>query len=171
MKTDGDIREMQRTILTSNEFNSPAAYRAKTKSPFELVASSIRALDGSTNGSPRLAQQIGRMGEPLYRYQAPTGYPDRASQWMTSGALVERLNFGVALSANRIPGTSVDLSRFSDSSTTPDAVVDRAVRLLLGGEVSEQTRKVVVDQVRSSDEPPLTKAIALVLGSPEFQKR
>src|SRR5205814_9554572 len=108
-KTDGDIREMLRTIFTSEEFFSPESYRAKTKSPFELVVSSIRALDGTTNGGPRLAQEIGRMGEPLYQYQAPTGYPDRASQWITSGSLVERLNFGVALSANRIPGTSVDL--------------------------------------------------------------
>ena len=111
------------------------------------------------------------MGQPLYQYQAPTGYPDRASQWMTSGSLVERLNFGVALSANRIPGTSVDLSRFADGSTQPENVVDRAVQLLLGGEVSAQTRKVLIDQVRSSGEPPATKAIALVLGSPEFQKR
>src|SRR5262249_30351662 len=139
--------------------------------PFELVVSSIRALDGSTNGAPRLAQEIGRMGEPLFQYQAPTGYPDRAAQWMTSGSLVERLNFGVSLSANKIPGTSVDLTRFSDGSTQPEAVVDRAVQLLLGGDVSEQTRKILVDQVRSTDQPPLTKAIALVLGSPEFQKR
>ena len=111
------------------------------------------------------------MGQPLYQYQAPTGYPDRAAQWMTSGALVERLNFGVAFSGNRIPGTSVDLGRFADGATQPEQVVDRAVHLLLGGEVSAQTRTVLVDQVRSSGEPPLAKAIALVLGSPEFQKR
>src|ERR1051326_8146437 len=65
MKTDGDIREMLRTIFTSNEFNDPAAYRAKTKSPFELVVSSIRALDGVTDGSPRLAQRNSRLGEAL----------------------------------------------------------------------------------------------------------
>jgi uncharacterized protein (DUF1800 family) len=171
MKTDGDIPEMLRTIFLSDEFNSPEAYRAKTKSPFELAVSSIRALNGTTNGAPRLAQEIGRMGEPLYQYQAPTGYPDRASQWMTSGSLVERLNFGVALSANRIPGTTVDLTAFVDGNNTAEHVVDRAVQLLLGGEVSPQTRKILIDQVRSSGEPPVTKAVAMVLGSPEFQKR
>ncbi len=171
LKTDGDIREMLRTILTSDEFNSPHAYRAKTKSPFELVVSSIRAFDGSTNGAPRLAQEIGRMGEPLYQYQAPTGYPDRAAQWMTSGSLVERLNFGVALSANRFPGTTIAAAVLADGNNDPDHIVDRAVQLLLGGEVSPQTRKILVEQVGSSGEPPVTKAIALVLGSPEFQKR
>ena len=101
MKTDGDIREMLRTIFTSAEFYAPEAYRAKTKSPFELAVSAIRAVGGDTDGSPRLAQEIGRMGQPLYQYQAPTGYPDRASQWTSSGSLVERLNFGIALSAGQ----------------------------------------------------------------------
>jgi uncharacterized protein (DUF1800 family) len=170
-KTDGDIREMLRTIFTSDEFFSPEAYRAKTKSPFELVASSIRALGGSTNGAPRLAQEIAKMGQPLYQYQPPTGFPDRASQWTSSGSLVERLNFGVALSAGRIPGATVDITRFADGSNQPDRAVDRAVDVLLGGDVSAQTKKILLDQVRSSSEPPLVKAFAMVLGSPEFQKR
>src|SRR5262249_38960572 len=122
-ETDGDIREMLRTIFTSDEFFSPEAYRAKAKSPFELTVSAIRALGGTTTGIPRLAQQVARMGQPLYQYQAPTGYPDRASQWMTSGSLIERLNFGVALSANKVPGASVDLTRFSDGSSRPESVV------------------------------------------------
>jgi uncharacterized protein (DUF1800 family) len=171
METDGDIREMLRTIFTSDEFYSPEAYRAKTKSPFELVVSAIRAVDGSTNGAPRLAQEIAKMGQPLYQYQPPTGFPDRASQWTTSGSLVERLNFGVALSANRMPGTTVDLTRFSDGSTQPERVVEHAIEVLLGGDVSEKTKSILIDQVRSSTEPPLVKAFALVLGSPEFQKR
>ncbi len=172
MKTDGDIREMLRTILTSDEFYSPDAYRAKTKSQFELVVSSIRALGGETNGAPRLAQEVARMGAtPLSAYQAPTGFPDRASQWITSGSLVERLNFGVALGANRIPGTTIDLKNFPEDSGQPDRVVDRAVQVLLGGDVSDQTKKILLGQIHSTDEPPIVKAFAMVLGSPEFQKR
>ena len=128
MSTGGEIRDMLRTIFTSPEFYSPEATGAKTKSPFELAASAIRALNGSTDGSPQLAQMIGRMGQPLYQYQLPTGFPDRADQWMSSGSVVERLNFAVALSSNKIPGTTV-----------------------------------------SVDEP--AKSIAMMLGSPEFQKR
>ena len=106
-KTDGDVREMLRTIFTSSEFYSPAALQSKTKSPFEFAASAIRSLNGSTNGSRELAQMIGRMGQPLYQYQPPTGFPDRADQWMSNGSVVERLNFAVALSEGRIPGTTV----------------------------------------------------------------
>jgi uncharacterized protein (DUF1800 family) len=170
-KTDGDIREMLRTIFTSDEFFAPAAYRAKAKSPFELAVSAIRALGGSTTGTSRLAQEIARMGQPLYQYQAPTGYPDRASQWMTSGSLIERLNFGVALSANRLTGASVDLTRFAGDGASAEQLVERAVQVLLGGDVSSQTRNVLAEQIRASAEPPLTKAFALVLGSPEFQRR
>jgi len=111
-KTDGDIREMMRTIVTSPEFNSAEAQGAKTKTPFEFAVSSIRVLDGSTDGSRQLAQAIARMGQPLYQCQPPTGFPDRADHWMSNGAVVERLNFAVALSANRIPGTTV---RIDDS--------------------------------------------------------
>jgi len=105
--SDGDIREMMYAILTSKEFNSPEAAGAKTKTPFEFVASAIRALDGTTDGSRALAQSIARMGQPLYQCQPPTGYPDRGEYWMTNAAILERLNFAVALAANQIRGTEV----------------------------------------------------------------
>jgi uncharacterized protein (DUF1800 family) len=106
-KTDGDIREMMRTIVTSKEFNSPETVGAKTKTPFEYVTSAIRSLDGTTDGSRMLAQSVARMGQPLYQCQPPAGYPDQGSHWMSDSAVLERLNFAVALGANRIPGTSV----------------------------------------------------------------
>ena len=109
MKTGGGIREMLHTIFTSAEFYAPEAVRAKTKNPFELAVSAIRALSGTTDGSPRLAQMIGRMGEPLYQAQPPTGFPDRGDYWLGNAAVLERLNFAVALTANRIPGTTVSL--------------------------------------------------------------
>jgi uncharacterized protein (DUF1800 family) len=106
-KTDGDIREMMSAILTSKEFNAPESAGAKTKTPFEYVASAIRSLGGQTDGSRQLAQAIGRMGQPLYQCQPPAGYPDRGDHWMSSGAVLERLNFAVALTANKLPGTEV----------------------------------------------------------------
>ncbi len=108
--TDGDIREMLRTIFTSPEFYSAENMKSKMKSPFELAASAIRALNGTTDGSRALAQMIARMGQPLYQCQPPTGFPDRAGEWTSNGSIVERLNFAVALAANRIPGTSVSLN-------------------------------------------------------------
>jgi len=114
MKTDGDIREMLRTIFYSDEFMSPDAYQQKTKSALEYVASAIRALNGETNGGPRIAQELGKMGQPLYQYVAPTGFPDRADYWISDGSLVERINFAVNLTLNKIPDTRVQLTTFTD---------------------------------------------------------
>jgi uncharacterized protein (DUF1800 family) len=108
--TDGSIRDMVHAIVTSQEFNSAEAAGAKTKTPLEYAASAIRSLDGTTDGSRMLAQSIARMGQPLYQCQPPTGYPDRADYWMSNGTILERLNFAVVLSANRIPGTSVTVN-------------------------------------------------------------
>jgi uncharacterized protein (DUF1800 family) len=107
-RSDGDIREMIRAIVTSREFNAPETKGAKTKTPFEYTVSAIRSLDGSTDGGRPLAQSVARMGEPLYQCQPPTGYPDRGDHWMGTGAVLERLNFSVALTAGKIAGTSVN---------------------------------------------------------------
>ncbi|HXG66887.1 MAG TPA: DUF1800 family protein, partial [Blastocatellia bacterium] len=145
-----DIREMMRTILTSPEFYAPEAYRAKIKSPFELAVSAIRALDGNTNGMPQLAQFIAKMGQPLYLYQAPTGYPDRAEQWVNTGALLERLNFGLALSANRVRGTVVDPKSLTAGVKASDTakLLDAAIRTLLHNDVSAATRSALDKQLK-----------------------
>jgi uncharacterized protein (DUF1800 family) len=114
-RTDGDIREMLRVIFTSEEFYAPENFEAKTKSPLELAASSIRRLNGVTDGGPPIVQALERMGQPLYRYQAPTGFPDRTNFWMSNGLILERINFAIALTANSIQGTQVRLQGFNDA--------------------------------------------------------
>jgi uncharacterized protein (DUF1800 family) len=115
-KTGGDIREMLRTIFYSEEFMSVDVVAQKTKTPLEYVVSSIRALGGDTTANnPQLGRTIAQMGQPLYQYQAPTGFPDRADYWMSDGAIVARLNFAVALTSNRIPDTRVSLTGFKDA--------------------------------------------------------
>src|SRR5206468_11341943 len=106
-KTDGSIRETLRAIVTSPEFFSPSAYRAKLRSPLEYVAAAIRALNAETDGDRPVLDLIGRMGQPLFGRITPDGYADRAEQWLSSGAMVARLNFANALATNRINGTSV----------------------------------------------------------------
>ena len=140
-KTDGDIREMLRTIFFSPEFNSPEAYRAKIKRPFELAISAVRTLGAETNGGPQFHQWVARMGQPLYGFQTPNGYSDVAEDWVNTGALLERMNFALALVSNRIPGTRVDLSRFvgdlaKDKTVDKEELLDRFVRLIAGGEIS-----------------------------------
>src|SRR5574342_985760 len=100
---------MLRTLFFSEEFMSEESYGQKMKTPFEYIVSAIRALDGETAGSQQIMRAISQMGQPLYQYQPPTGFPDRADYWMSNGSTIERLNFVVALCANRIPGTTVVL--------------------------------------------------------------
>ena len=150
MKTDGDIREMMRTILTSPEFNSKEAYRAKIKSPFELAVSAIRVLGAEIKTPLQAAQFISKMGQPLYLYQAPTGYPDRADQWVNTGALLERLNFGLALTTNKLRGTVFDVKRAAGNTDMSDRerLLDQAIASLLNGDVSRETRAVLDKQLK-----------------------
>ena len=150
-KTDGDIREMLRTIFFSPEFNSAVAYRAKIKRPFELTISAIRTLGGETNGGPQLHQWIARMGEPLYGFQTPNGYSDLAESWVNTGGLLERFNFGLMLASNRIPGTRVDLKQFVSSedgqSLNKDQIMDRFLDLIVAGDITAKTKAALLKQL------------------------
>jgi len=159
-KSDGDIRETLKAIFFSPEFNSPEAYRAKVKRPFELAISAIRTLDAETNGGPQLHQWIARMGEPLYLYQTPNGYSDTAESWVNTGGLLERLNFGLTLASNRIPGTRVDLKRFAGDAANGPAVdkasiMDRFLSLIVAGEISSRTRETLLKQLNQEIGPPI----------------
>src|SRR5581483_9766874 len=103
-RTDGDIRETLRCIITSPEFFSRSAYRAKVKTPFELVASALRALDAPADTSPRYANLVAQLGQPIYGHLTPEGWPDRGDAWMNTGAILNRINFGVRLAAGQVPG-------------------------------------------------------------------
>jgi uncharacterized protein (DUF1800 family) len=144
-KSDGDIRETLKTIFFSSEFNSTAAYRAKIKRPFELVVSAIRALGADTNGGPGTHQWIARMGEPLYGFQTPNGYSDLAENWVNTGGLLERMNFGLALASNKVQGTRVSLS--SIAGKDPAKVMNESLRVILGGDVSPTTREALLKQM------------------------
>jgi uncharacterized protein (DUF1800 family) len=187
-RTDGDIREVVRAILASPEFYSPKYYRAKIKSPLELVASALRAAGATTNGAQPLIQWVARLGEPLYLCQPPTGYAEESSRWINTGALLERMNFALALAQNRIQGTRVEVSRFlpAEAFANQDEALNRLLALLIHSDVAAETRAVLsrefagsrgkVEPARFDDrampqnaEPLLSKLTALILGSREFQ--
>jgi uncharacterized protein (DUF1800 family) len=169
-KSDGDIRETLKAIFFSNEFNSPEAYRAKIKRPFELVVSAIRTLGADTNGGPGTHQWIARMGEPLYGFQTPNGYSDAAENWVNTGALLERMNFGVALAGNRIPGTRVDLAKLSAQDKSK--LIDESLKLVVAGDISTSTRETLMKQIDEANASDTTaKVVGLILGTPEFQRQ
>jgi len=176
-KTQGDTRAVLKSILTSPEFSSQAAFRAKVKSPFELAASALRITMGETDGGAPLMGSIQRMGQPLFLYQAPTGFPDRASGWINSGTLLARMNFAMALPANRIRGTQLDLQSLADSGD-PQTALEQMVQRTLGGSVCPETRAAIQKSLEelsglanSQAAQRTTVMAALLLGSPDFQRR
>ena len=160
LKTNGDIREVVRTIITSNEFFSQQAYRSKVKSPFEVVVSAMRAMGAEPDSTPRTAQAIAYLGEPIYGHQAPNGYPDTGDAWMNAGAILNRINFGMSAAANRIPGAHVNAIPGLDTLVAAPRAkqVDAVVSLMLGGSISPDTRAILM----SGENPMLASAAATV---------
>ena len=160
-RTDGDIREVVRSIITSNEFYSQKAFRSKVKSPFEVVVSALRAMNAQPDSTPRTAQAIAYLGQPIYGHQAPNGWPETGEAWMNTGAILNRINFGMAAAANRIPGADIRSIPGIDSlrSASRQKQVDAVVTVLLSGSASADTRAVLM-----SGENPL---LATAKDSPE----
>jgi hypothetical protein len=183
LKSDGDIREVLHTMIYSPEFWSKDAYRAKIKTPFEMVASATRAVGAEVDVPLMLVQWTTRIGEPLYQCEPPTGYSSKADAWVNTGALLNRMNFSLALTANRLRGVQVDMEPLlGQAGADPYAMLDHAVQELLGGEMSQDSRATLEKQL---NDPQILQATlgdpvkqvnaamiaGLVLGSPEFQRR
>jgi uncharacterized protein (DUF1800 family) len=184
LKSDGDIREVLHTMIYSPEFWSKDVYRTKIKTPFELVVSATRAVGADVDVPLMLVQWTNRIGQPPYQCEPPTGYSDKADAWVNTGSLLNRMNFSLALTANRLRGTQVDMDGLlnSQGATDPYAMLDRSIQVLLSGQVSAETRDTLKQQL---NDPQILQATlgdpikqinaamiaGLVLGSPEFQRR
>jgi uncharacterized protein (DUF1800 family) len=145
-RTEGDIREVVRTIVTSQEFFATAAYRAKVKSPFELVVSAMRTVNATPDMTPRSAQVVARLGQPLFLHQAPNGWPERGDAWINTGAILTRINFGLAMAGGALPGARPERwTRYAELAPAPrPAQVDGVIAGFLGGEASVETRAILV---------------------------
>ncbi|MDF1505862.1 DUF1800 domain-containing protein, partial [Roseisolibacter sp. H3M3-2] len=187
-RTDGDLRATLETIVTSPEFFSRAAYRAKVKSPFELVASAARAMNAAPDTTPRTAQLIARLGQPIYGHQAPDGWPETGRAWMNTGAILNRINFGLTVAAGRLPEARLAGAPPADSLRAAQraAQLDGVARALLGGELSPDTRAILASgehpllarprpdsaaMPRAPRLDPFAQLVGLALGAPEFQRR
>ncbi len=214
-KTDGDIREVIRTIANSKEFYTRTVYMSKIKSPFEYVVSSVRATGGTVLQRPPLppnapvlanfrpiggginlfaangggqtnnrliSGQIGLLGQPLFSYGFPTGYPEESTKWVSSGALIGRINFAINLVNGRL--SDVDMTNSILDSNKMEGVtlekqIDIVAKEVLGCDISRATRTTVLHQLQTGEKSPMsstavidTRSVAsLLLGSPEFQRR
>ncbi|MGH9558148.1 MAG: DUF1800 family protein, partial [Bryobacteraceae bacterium] len=158
LHTHGDLREVMKTMLTSKEFYSEGAYRAKVKTPFEMVASAVRATGAQVDYAFVLAQQIGQLGEPLYRKVEPNGYSNANAEWVSSASLLGRMNFALALAENKFPGVSIDTASF------PEDPVQIARQILLT-DPAPRTQQAIAKETTPA------MVVGLAIGSPDFQKR
>jgi uncharacterized protein (DUF1800 family) len=166
-ETDGDLTAVMKTMFASPEFMSKDAYRAKVKTPFEMVVSAIRSTNADLNLPFAVVQQLNQLGEPLYRKQEPTGYSNKSSDWVNSASLLARMNFALALTNNKVPGLKVDLAGIQTSDPLA------AARTLLMTDLTPEARTVITAGLadQNSKIPPAALVAGLTLGSPDFQRR
>ncbi len=160
----GDIRTVLRAIFTSPDFWSAQAVRSKVKTPFEFVVSAVRATGVEPDDTPRLAQLVARLGEPLYQQPAPTGYAETEEHWVNSGALLARMNAAMMIAKDCATIPNID-----DHAQLVD-VIDQK---LLAGTMSAHTKSVILEQIADLTDPGQARvmAVGLALGGPEFQKQ
>lgn len=164
-KTDGDLREVMRTMLHAPEFWDPANFRAKMKSPLEMVASAVRAVNGDVDFAQNLAGQLNQLGEPLYRKLEPTGYSNRGSEWMNSASLLARMNFAIALVQGKIAGVKVEPAQFA--LVVDPSRIEHNILLTDASPAARDAIQTGLDQQQQLG----SMAAGLTLGSPDFQRR
>ena len=172
-RSHGDIRDVLRAIFRSPDFWAPENARAKIKTPLEFVVSATRAVAADPDTTPRLAQVVARLGEPLYLHVAPDGYPEREEAWVNSGALLDRMNAAVALAAGKLPGVTVSLDSLVAATPEGEDLVAAVNERILGGTMSENTKAVIRRQISDVSDPVQARALAigLAIGGPEFQRQ
>jgi uncharacterized protein (DUF1800 family) len=158
LEKEGDIKEVLTTMVNSPEFWTKDALREKTKSPFELAISSIRATNAEIVAPIQLYQWVAKMGQKLYNYQAPTGFPDKGQYWINTGSLLNRMNFGLALASGRIPGVKLNLLALNNNHE-PESAEDalrKYSKILMPERNVEETVKRLIPMLK---DPELQKKI------------
>jgi uncharacterized protein (DUF1800 family) len=175
LSSGGDISSVLRTLYHSPEFWSASVYRAKVKTPIEFVVSAVRASDAQIDNLRPIANQLRTLGMPLYGCVPPTGYNWQSSAWVSTGALVDRMNFSLSLAANRLPGITASWSPQADNTASSMLATDgpsaeseesRLEALIVAGGVSDSTRSAVVQQFQQQ-----TAQNTQVASTPTFAAR
>jgi uncharacterized protein (DUF1800 family) len=174
LASGGEIKAVLRTMFEAPEFWAPAAERSKVKTPLEFVVSAMRASNATVNNAAGLVQALDKLGMPLYGMQTPNGYSWMSDPWVSTGALVSRMNFALVLSADKLPGVRTDWTKLlgqpsvsgrsvamesGDGSVDPETVAKekRLEQVLLGQPLSEKTRSAVLSQ--SNDDTAALQAV------------
>jgi uncharacterized protein (DUF1800 family) len=195
--TDGDIKAVLRTMVYDPAFWKKSVSHEKIKSPFEMVISAVRATNAQVIQPFQLFNWCTKMGQRFYYYQAPTGFPDRASNWINTGALLNRMNFGLAFASQKIPGVRMDLAALNNYHEPESAIdaltvysnilipqrdhtanIKRLIPLVNDEAVEEKISKAAtVDKTAEQmildkgTKNMLSQVVGIIIGSPEFQRK
>lgn len=170
--TGGNIKAVLRTMVHDPSFWKKSAPHEKVKSPFELVISAVRATNAQIVQPFQLFTWCTKMGQRFYYYQAPTGFPDRASYWINTGSLLNRMNFGLAFAAQKIPGVRMDLAALNNYHE-PESAMDALTvysNLLLPQRDHSANIKRITPSIQGSQNS-LSQVVGIIIGSPEFQRK
>lgn len=152
-KTNGNIKAIIIAMVNHPDFWSKKSLREKIKSPFEFAISALRATKAQVMQPFQIFNWCSKMGQRVYYYQAPTGFPDRANFWINSGALLNRMNFGLALATQKIPGVRLNLLALNNQHEPESA--DEALRafskILLPERDNEENIKRLTAMVRDAN--------------------
>jgi len=174
-RTEGDLREVTRALFTSRRFYASANVGTKIKTPFELVASAMRATSSEIGPSRPLLETLRGLGQLPYTESAPTGFPAASEEWVNSGAMLARMNFGLNLASGRIQGIRPAPAASRAQDRPADALAEMLGRLMPGMETTALSQSILADLTASqADSPPrarAARALGLALGSPEFQRK
>jgi hypothetical protein len=153
LDTNGNIPSVLRTMFHSKDFWAPENYRAKVKTPLEFVASALRASNAEVRNPQALVQALDRLGMPIYGMQTPNGYSWKKDEWVSSNALIGRMNFALVLSGGRVPGTMTSwppllgTSGDTDVVSAPTPATEKQLEsLILGEPAADRTRETVLQQ-------------------------
>jgi uncharacterized protein (DUF1800 family) len=195
--TDGNIKAVLRTMVYDPAFWKKSVSHEKIKSPFEMVISAVRATNAQIIQPFQLFNWCTKMGQRFYYYQAPTGFPDRASNWINTGALLNRMNFGLAFASQKIPGVRMDLAALNNYHEPESAIdaltvysnillpqrdhsanIKRLIPLVQDESVEEKINKAAtVDKTAEQmtfdkdTKNMLSQVVGIIIGSPEFQRK
>ncbi len=174
-KTGGDLRLVTRALFTDSAFYRAEHRRNKVKTPFHLVASTLRMTDAQFVDGRGAMQVLRAMGHVPYMSSDPTGYPATSEDWVNSGAMLARMNYGIDLASGKIAGIR-PRSPESREAASATANLDGLTRALLPGVNTDALKRAVIADASSSANVALAprqraaRAVGLVIGSPEFQR-
>ena len=179
VSSKGDLKEVYRTLFQSPEFWDPKYRQSKIKKPFQLIASSVRALGGEVVSINDLQKASKAMGEELYHAGPPTGYKDEASAWVNPGSMITRLQFALDLSSQKFSGVLVQWPLINMKQELNQQIISMAQGLGVES-LSEASRKIIKHELEL--ESPLFaanvvkpsfigKMSGMILGTPDFQRK